>query len=75
MTPDSDECPANPEAVAEAYVMGALPKEQVIVFEDHYVTCEGCATVLSETIDYVDAIRGAAKTLRSMPQPCVIAAK
>jgi anti-sigma factor RsiW len=72
---DSNECPANPEEVAEAYAMGTLPKEQLIEFEDHYVTCEACATVLYKTIDYVDAMRRAAKTLRSMPQPPVLAAK
>ena len=35
---DSNECPANPEEIAEACVMGTLRKEQVIAFEDHYVT-------------------------------------
>ena len=75
MTPNSDECPANPEEIANAYVKGTLPKEQVIAFEDHYVTCEACATVLYKTIDYVDRMRGAAKTRASMPQHRVLAAK
>jgi anti-sigma factor RsiW len=62
----SSECPVDLEKVAEAYVRYTLPKEQAIAFEDHYATCETCATVLYKTVDYVDAMR-AAKTPRSWP--------
>jgi hypothetical protein len=55
---DASKCPANPEEVAEAYVMGTLQKERVIAFEDHYVTCSQCATVLQKTVEYVEAMRG-----------------
>ena len=64
----SNECPVDLEEVAEAYVRCTLPEEQAIAFEDHYATCETCATVLYKTIDYVDAMRAAAKTLRSEPR-------
>ena len=48
------ECPADLEKVAEAYVMGTLPEEQAIAFEDHYAACDTCATALYKTADYVD---------------------
>jgi anti-sigma factor RsiW len=53
----SSECPADLERVAEAYVMGTLPEEQAIVFEDHYAACDTCATELYKTANYVDALR------------------
>jgi hypothetical protein len=62
---EPNECPANPEAVAESYIMGTLRKEQVIAFEDHYAACEARATLLYKTADYVDAMRAGAKKLRS----------
>jgi anti-sigma factor RsiW len=68
VTLHSSECPVDLEEVAEAYVRGTLPKEQAIAFEDHYAICETCATVLYKTVDYVDAMRAAAKTLRSEPR-------
>ena len=57
MTLHSSECPADLEKVAEAYVMGTLPEEQAVVFEDHYSECVTCATSLYKTADYVDAMR------------------
>ena len=48
--------------------MGTLPEEQAIAFEDHYAACDTCATALYKTADYVDAMRAAAKTLRSGPR-------
>jgi anti-sigma factor RsiW len=53
----SSECPADLEKVAEAYVMGTLPEEQAIAFEEHYAACDNCATALYKTADYVDAMR------------------
>jgi anti-sigma factor RsiW len=43
---EPDECPADLEEIAEAYIMGTLPEEQAIVFEDHYAACDTCATAL-----------------------------
>jgi anti-sigma factor RsiW len=65
---DSSECPVDLEEVAEAYVRYTLPEVQAIAFEDHYATCETCAAVLYKTVDYLDAMRAAAKTLRSGPR-------
>jgi hypothetical protein len=47
--------------------MGTLTKEQVVAFEEHYSGCNPCATVLQNTAEYVDAMRAAAKKLRSDP--------
>ncbi len=68
MTLDSNECPANPEEVAERYIMGTLSKEQETTFEDHYVACNQCATLLGRTAEHVDAMRAAAKKVRSEPE-------
>jgi hypothetical protein len=45
--------------------MGTLRKEQVIAFEDHYVTCSQCATVLQKTAEYVEAMRAVSRKARS----------
>jgi anti-sigma factor RsiW len=57
---DSDECPADREETAEAYVMGTLTEKQAVAFEDHYAVCEACAAVLQRTAEYVDAMHVAA---------------
>ena len=63
----SKQCPAAPDEIAEAYIMGTLPNEQAVAFEDHYVVCNSCATVLENASAYVDAIRTAGKILRPEP--------
>ena len=60
-----NECPANPEEVAEAYVMGTLQNKRVTAFEDHYVTCSQCATVLQKTAEYIEAMRAVSRKVRS----------
>jgi hypothetical protein len=57
----SSECPVDLDEVAQGYVLGTLPTEQAIAFENHYLACETCATVLHKTVDYVDAMRAAAR--------------
>jgi len=63
--PDSNECPANPKAVAEDYMMRRLSKEQEAAFEDHFIDCNRCATLVRRTAEYVEAVRPAAKNVRS----------
>ena len=60
-------CPANVEEVAEAYVMGTLPEEQRSVFEEHYLACAACTTVLERVAAYIDAMQAAARKLRPEP--------
>ena len=57
----SSECPVDLDEVAQGYVLGTLSTEQAIAFEDHYAACDTCATVLYKTVDYVDAMRAAAR--------------
>jgi anti-sigma factor RsiW len=46
-------------------VLGTLPTEEAIAFEEHYLACDTCATVLYKTVDYVDAMRAAARKTQS----------
>ena len=64
----SSECPVDLDEVAQGYVMGTLPTEQAVAFEDHYLACDTCATVLYKTVDYVDAMRAAARKIPSEPR-------
>ena len=64
---ESKQCPSAPDEIAEAYVMGTLTKLQAAAFEDHYVVCNSCATVLENAASYVDVMRTAAKILRPKP--------
>ena len=57
----SSECPVDLDEVAQGYVLGTLPTEQAIAFEDHYAACDTCATVLYKAVDYIDAMRAAAR--------------
>ena len=64
---EPDPCPADPEEVAEAYIRGTLPQDQLIAFEHHYVACPKCAKVLQKTAEYVAAMRAATTKLCSGP--------
>ena len=63
----TEDCPTNREEIAEGYVMGTLPGDERVAFEDHYLTCADCARVLQETAAYVEAMQAAARKLRSDP--------
>ena len=58
-------CPTDPEELAEAYVMNILPPDQSIAFEDHFVACDACATILQEAAGYMTGMEEAARELRS----------
>ena len=64
----SSECPVDLDEVAQGYVLGTLPTEQAIAFEEHYLACDTCATVLYKTVDYVDAMRTTARKIPSKPR-------
>jgi hypothetical protein len=61
---DPDRCPADPDEVAEAYCMGTLDRATATAFEDHYITCDGCAEIVEATEHYVRAMKVAAQRLR-----------
>ena len=61
--PDQSPCPADPQQIAETYVLGRLTADQTTAFEDHFVGCAACATVLQDAIGFVTAMRAAAEEL------------
>ena len=60
-----DRCPLDPDAVAEAYLLGTLPPEQRRAFEEHYIGCPLCGDRLQFTEHFVLAVRRATARLRS----------
>ena len=64
MAPAPNRCPADPEDVAEAYVIGNLPDAAAAAFEEHYIACNRCLGVVEATEDFVRAMRSAARELR-----------
>lgn len=57
-------CPPDAEETAEAYLLNSLSSEEIARFEEHYLTCDRCADVLTAAEDYVASIRIAAQRLR-----------
>jgi anti-sigma-K factor RskA len=60
-------CPVAPDEIAEAYVMGTLCTDEALTFEDHYIACNSCATVVENAAAYLDAMRTTARKLRPEP--------
>jgi hypothetical protein len=60
----SDQCPADPEGTAEAYLLDTLPPDEAREFEDHYVTCPRCTMLLEDTAQYIVAMKEAAQRVR-----------
>jgi hypothetical protein len=56
-------CPVDP-ATAEAYVLSNMPADEARAFEEHYITCSVCTTILEETGRYVLAMEQAAQSFR-----------
>ncbi|MCC7346213.1 MAG: hypothetical protein IT538_02340 [Variibacter sp.] len=44
----ADRCPELPEDTAELYLLGRLDARAARIFEDHCVTCPGCAEVVEQ---------------------------
>jgi hypothetical protein len=63
-----EQCPAEVELVAEAYCIGTLPLSETAAFEDHYIACKRCATVVEDTDTYVRVMQDAARKLRAIDQ-------
>ena len=64
MAPAPNRCPADAEEVAEAYLMGTLADDDAAAFEEHLLVCGGCMAVVEATVNYVRAMRSAARELR-----------
>jgi hypothetical protein len=58
-------CCDDPAEMAEALCLGRLEPEAAVFFKAHLETCHSCGQVYEETVEFVDAICGAAKWLES----------
>ena len=65
MLTDSDRCPAQFNAVAEAYVMNTLGRADAAVFEEHLLVCSRCRAAIEDAEHYVRAMKIAAQRLRA----------
>lgn len=63
VAPAPNRCPADPEEIAEAYIMGTLTADDAAAFEDHYITCSKCAALLGEANDFVRAMNSGKGTV------------
>jgi len=61
----SDPCPPDPEEAAEARLLDRMPPEQAAAFDLHVAGCPGCAGILEQTRDYIQALRDASNSLAS----------
>jgi hypothetical protein len=57
-------CPPDVEEVAEAYCMNTLDHPARLAFEDHYLRCARCATIVASTDEFVRSMRNALEQLR-----------
>jgi len=59
-----DQCPADPEGTAEAYLLDNLPRDEAHAFEEHYIDCPWCGASLRQTAEFVVGRKRAAQRLR-----------
>lgn len=52
-------CPTDAEEIAEAYVMGMLPIDDVAAFEEHWLACRYCQAKVEAAEQYVRVMRAA----------------
>ena len=60
-----DRCPAQFDAIAEAYVMNTLPSADAAVVEEHLLVCSRCRAAVEDAEHYVRAMKIAAQRLRA----------
>jgi hypothetical protein len=59
------QCSKDPVEMAEAVYLGGLDLESAVFFTAHLETCARCRQVYEETVEFVDAMRTAARWLAS----------
>ena len=67
-------CPVDADEVAEAYLLGTLPRERGTAFEEHYIGCPDCVERLQFTEEFLLAVRPAAAQLRILTAPAYVGA-
>ena len=61
----SDRCPAQFNAVAEAYVMNTLGRADLAVFGEHLLVCSRCRAAVEDAEHYFRVMKIAAQRLRA----------
>jgi len=57
-------CPADLDETIEAYLLGRLPEEQSVAFEQHFLGCRRCSERLHFTHEFITAVHHVAERLR-----------
>jgi len=61
MSTEKTPCPENSEQLAEEYVLGQLTPTDMAAFDLHVESCDQCADLLAETIEFIEAFQSAVK--------------
>ena len=64
-----NQCPADTDAVAAAYVADNLPKADMAALEEHMLNCAGCRGAVEDAGKYGKAQRQATRRLRPEQGP------
>jgi anti-sigma factor RsiW len=59
-------CPADSDETVEAYLLGKLPEEQSVAFEEHFLSCPRCSERLQFTHEFITALHHVAERLRGI---------
>ena len=70
--PDIPHCPPDVEEIAEAYCMETLDRPASLAFENHYLVCARCSSVVASTDEYVRSMRNALRRLRTEEKDSII---
>jgi hypothetical protein len=61
---DTQYCPPDIEEIAEGYCMETFDRPARLAFEDHYLSCTRCASVVVTTDESIRSLRAALRRLR-----------
>jgi hypothetical protein len=68
----AQQCPPDVEEIAEAYCMGTLDQTARLAFEEHYLTCRSCASLVGSTDGYIRSMKAALRQLRTEGEMCKV---
>ena len=69
---DTPHCPPDIEEIAEGYCLRPLDRPARLAFEEHYLACPHCTSVVASTTKYVRATRTALQRLRTEEKDSVV---
>src|SRR5262245_12346914 len=56
---DAQQCPPDVEEIAEGYCMETLERTACIAFEEHYLACPRCTSIVTSTNEYIRSMKAA----------------